>query len=466
MIGLGLGLLLLSILFGGPALVAAGRQQRARQRAAAEARRRAEEQSRQRALDARRRVELIWRNSPDRAGVGEYLRYLAVRAPLDQAASEAEFRHGQRSDQVDQVIARYPGGRYPSTRYRLVVLAGFAFFLGVFALAITLDYLIFRGLHPAGTMLLPFALACLAVMGITVGSIILLGAKRHDLLPDNISDYYRQVIILGGGLLAACIAGYMVFIAPNRSYPAGEAAIIKAEQVLQADQSAQPPPTRQLLDVDLAAVSQARARLARAQQVDRLSAGALALVEIPLSEAGVLGGELLILYAAVARRKRARREHQRAQDAVARADARFIAELTQILISHGHNEESVRRIIDRVSAMNAAPNGRQIQVGGGPAGPASPGPPGPGHPGTTPPGPGHPGTTPPGGRGSGPAPGARRAPPASSAIPYGGPVPGGPVVNVVPGAGPVPGGPAAGTGATPEMASIVRLPEADHDQTE
>jgi hypothetical protein len=161
MIGLGLGLLLLSILFGGPALVAVGRHQLARQRAAAKARRQAAEERRQRALDAQHRVELIWRNSPDRAGVGEYLRYLSVRTPLDQAASEAQRRLGQRSDQVDHVLARYPGGRHPSTRYRLVVLAGFAFFLGAFALGITLDYLIFRGLHPTGTMLLPFALACL-----------------------------------------------------------------------------------------------------------------------------------------------------------------------------------------------------------------------------------------------------------------------------------------------------------------
>jgi hypothetical protein len=461
MIGLGLGLLLLSVLFGGPALVAAGHHRLARQRAAAEARRQAEEERRQRALDAQHQAELIWRNSPDRAGVGEYLKYLSVRAPLDQAATEEQRRLRQRSDQVDHVLTRYPGGRPPSARYRLVVLAGFAFFLGAFALGITLDYLIFRGLHPTGTMLLPFALACLAVMGITVGSVILLGAKRHDLLPDNISDYYRQVIIVGGGLLAACIAGYMVFIAPNRSYPAGEAAIVKAEQVLQADQSAQPPPTQQLLEVDRAAVSQAKARLARAQQVDMLSAGALALVEIPLSEAGVLGGEVLILYAAIARREQARREHQRAQDVVERADARFIAELTQILINHGHNEESVRRIIDRVSAMNAAPNGRPIQVGGGPAGPGSPGPPGPGNP-----GPGRPGPPPPGGPGNGPAPGTHGVPPASPVIPRGGPAPGGPVVNMVPAAGPAPGGPADGVGAASEIAAIVRLPEADYDQTE
>jgi hypothetical protein len=458
MIGLGLGLLLLSILFGGPALLAVIRQQRARLRVAAEARRQAEEERRQRAQDAHRQVELIWRHSPDRVGVGEYLRYLSVRAPLDQAANEAERRHGQRSKQVDHLLARYPGGRHPSAGYWLIVLTGFAFFLGAFTLGITLDYLIFRGLHPTGTMLLPFALACLAVMGITVGSVILLGAKRHNLLPDHISDYYRQVTVVGGGLLAVCIAGYMVFIAPNRSGPAGEAKIVRAEQVLQADQSAQPPSSQQLLDTDQAAVSQAQASLARAQQVDRLSAGALALVEIPLSEAGVLGGELLILYTASARRERARQERQRAQDAVERANARFIAELTRILNDHGHNEESVGRIIGRVKAMNVTPDSRPVQAGGGPAGLGRPGP--------GSPSPDHPGTSPPDGPASGPAPGVQGASPAGPVAPRDGPVPGGPVVNVVPAPGPAPGGPADGAGAGPGIATIIRLPQADKDLTE
>jgi hypothetical protein len=340
----------------------------------------------------------------------------------------------------------------------LIVLTGFAFFLGAFTLGITLDYLIFRGLHPTGTMLLPFALACLAVMGITVGSVILLGAKRHNLLPDHISDYYRQVTVVGGGLLAVCIAGYMVFIAPNRSAPAGEAKIVRAEQVLQADQSAQPPSSQQLLDTDQAVVSQAQASLARAQQVDRLSAGALALVEIPLAEAGVLGGELLILYTASARRERARQERQRAQDAVERANARFIAELTRILNDHGHNEESVGRIIGRVKAMNVTPDSRPVQAGGGPAGL--------GRPGLGSPSPGHPGTPPPDGPASGPAPGVQGASPAGPVVPRDGPVPGGPVVNVVPAPGLAPGEPADGAGAGPEIATIIRLPEADKDLTE
>ena len=178
-------------------------------------------------------------------------------------------------------------------------------------------------------------------------------AKRHDLLPRKTSHYYRQVVILGGGLLAVCIAGYMMMIAPNRSYPAGQAAIAQAEQVLQADQSAIPASSPQLIALDQSAVSQAKANLARAQQVDRLSAGALAFVEIPLSEAAVLGGELLVLYLAVAGREQARQVKQRAEDAVAQRDARFVAELTQILINQGRGEESVRRIIDRGNAMNS-----------------------------------------------------------------------------------------------------------------
>ena len=323
-----------------------------------------------------------------------------------QAADEAGRRLAQYSQQVEHHLSRYPRNERPSTRYRLVVLAGLVLFLGAIGLATTLDFLIFRGLHPTGTVLLPFGLACVAVMGITVGSVIMFGAKRHDLVPRDVSDYYRRVIILGGALLALCVAGYMVAIAPNRSAPAGQAAITRAEQVLQADESAVPPSSSQLIAVDQQAVTQAKANLARAQQVDRLSAAALAFVEIPLAEAAVLGGELLMLYAAIARRERARQEEQQAKDAVARADDRFVAELTQILINHGHNEESVRRIIDRVNAMNPSSSGQPIAFGGasgpgpGPAG--SPGPRGPGNP-----SPGGPGGPPgPGGAGSPAGPGS------------------------------------------------------------
>lgn len=454
MIWFGLGVLLLTVLFGGPAVAGAIRQQVARRSAAAAERQAAQEEREQRATEARQQIELLWRNSPDRAGVGEFLRFLAIRTRLDQAANEAGRRLEQFTGQVNHCLSRYPGGKLPSARYRLVVTAGVVLFLGVFALAITLDYLIFRGLHPTGSMVLPFALACLAVVGITVGSVVMFGARRHDLLPENISTYYRQVIVLGGGLLAVCIAAYMMVIAPYRSYPAGEAAITKAEQVLQADQSAVPPASQQLLSVDETAVSQARANLSHAQAVDRLSAGALALVEIPLSEAAVLGGELLVLYLAIARRERARQAHQQAEDEVERANSRFIAELTQILINHGHNEESVRRITDRVSAMNAAQNGRPVMVGGGPAtpgGPAAPGPSGPGQQGVPP-------RAQPGSH-------QRPATGAGPIIPQNGPVPGGPTVTTIPPNPPAPGNSNGGHGA-PEMAAIVSLPGAENDQTE
>lgn len=51
--------------------------------------------------------------------------------------------------------------------------------------------------------------------------------------------------------------------------------------------------------------------------------------------------------------ERARRKFQRAADALERADARFVADLTGTLITYGHNEESVRRIVDRVNAMSS-----------------------------------------------------------------------------------------------------------------
>lgn len=476
MIWLGLGLLLLSILFGGPALARVIKDETARRRQAAEDLRQQEEESRQRAREAQQQVEFIWRNSPDRAGVGEYLRYMVVRTPLVQAALEAGRRLAQYGQHVEHRLSRFPGNQPPSIRYRLVVLAGLVLFLGAIGLATTLDFLIFRGLHPTGTVLLPLGLACVAVMGITVGSVIMFGANRHDLVPRDVSDYYRHVIIVGGALLALGIAAYMVAIAPNRSAPAGQAAITKAEQVLQADESAVPPSSPQLIAVDQQAVTQARTNLARAQQVDRLSAAALAFVEIPLAEAAVLGGELLVLFVAIARRERARQEEQHAKDEVARSDDWFIAELTQVLINYGHTEESVRRIIDRVNAMNPSSSGQPIAVGGtgGPGPMGSPGPGGPGNP--SPGGPGGPGGPPgPGGAGSPAGPGSPGTaggpagpggPPPVTIVPVGGPVPGSPTGTVMPPGGPAaPGSPPTG-GPPPEMATIASMRADELDQTE
>lgn len=439
MIWLGLAALI-SILFGGPGLAALVRHQMRQRQRAAEALRQQEEERQERAREAQEQVDNLWRNSPDRAGVGEYLRYQAHKTRLEQAANQAGRRVDQCVARVGHCLSRYRDRQLPSNRYRLVVLVGSVFFLAAIILATALDYLIFRGLHPTGSFVLPLGLACIAVLGITVGSVIMFGAKRHDLLPADISTFFRQVIIVGGAVLALGVAAYMTAIAPNRSAPAGQAAITKAEQVLQADQSAVPASSPQLIAVDEQGVSQAKANLARAQQVDRLSAAALAFVEIPLSEAAVLGGELLVLQLAIARRDRAREEHQQALDEVQQADRRFIAELTDILIRYGHNEASMRRIVERVNAMNAPGGAQPIALGG--AGPADE------------PGAGDPDT-------GGPDPGG----PPPVTVPFAGPVPGGPAGNVVPPGGPglpdpLPGGP------PPEMATIAALPPDDLNQTE
>jgi hypothetical protein len=445
MIWLGLGLLLASILFGGPALAALIRHQTAQRRQAAEALRQAEEESKGQARAAQEQVDYVWRNSPDRAGVGEYLKYLAYKTRLEQAANGAGRRVAQCTARVEHCLSRYPDGQPPSTRYRLVVLVGSVFFLAAIGLAIALDYLIFRGLHPTGAFVLPLGLACIAVLGITVGSVIMFGARRHDLLPASITIFFRQVIIVGGAVLALGVAAYMTAIAPNRSAPAGQAAITKAEQVLQADQSAVPASSPQLIAVDQQGVTQAKANLARAEEVDRLSAAALAFVEIPLSEAAVLGGELLVLQLAIARRDRALEERHQAEDAVVQADRRFIFELTQVLIKYGHNEESMRRIVERVNAMNSPTGARPIAFGGG----APPGAIGAGSPPTGSP------------TAVNTAPGA--AGPVT--VPLTGPVPGGPTGNVVPPGGPGPTDPLAG-GPPPEMATIASLPADELDQTE
>src|SRR5689334_16567990 len=108
---------------------------------------------------------------------------------------------------------------------RLITQAGLALFLAVVALEIAVDYLIFRGLHPSGTGVLPLALACLAVVGIATGSVLTFDASRGRLLLVETSLYVRRIVVLGGAMLAVGIAAYMVAIAPYRSYSVGEAHI-------------------------------------------------------------------------------------------------------------------------------------------------------------------------------------------------------------------------------------------------
>ena len=181
-------------------------------------------------------------------------------------------------------------GNPVTTGYRLRVLMGLALFLIVSALGIGLDYLIFRGLHPTGTLLLPLALACLAVIGITVGSVLFLDANRHHLVHATATPYVRRVVPLGGAMLAIGITVYVMMIAPYRSYPAGEARIHQAQLQLASDQSettANGGSSSQVIAADQQALTRARTDLAQAQRVDRWSAGVLAILDIPLSEAGL-----------------------------------------------------------------------------------------------------------------------------------------------------------------------------------
>lgn len=296
----------------------------------------------------------LWTQFPETAGVGETLTYKArVQVGLLQEAQERNLGLEQREQQVQHRRQHIRDGKPVTAGYRLRALAGLVLFLAVLVLGIVLDYLIFRGLHPTGTRLLPIALACLAVIGITTGSVLFLDANRHHLVPASATPYHRRVLALGGAMLAAGIVVYMVVIAPYRSYQAGEARITQAQQQLASDQSevlaGAGGSNAELIAADTQAVARARADLAQAQRVDRWSAAALGVLEIPLAEAGFLGAELLLLDFAVARREIARRRNQRANNAVQQADNTFIDALHQTLVRHGHTnaDDLIPRIIAR-----------------------------------------------------------------------------------------------------------------------
>jgi hypothetical protein len=368
----------LTVLLAVPAVpeaarAAAAQRERARQRRADDRQRR-EQEERERIRQARQ----IWLDAPDRAGFREYQQYEAqVRTPLQQASDEAARQFTQLDEAAARHQARFHDGEPPRAGYQLIVLAGLAVFVAVFILGLTLDYLIFRGLHPTGAVALPFGLACVAMIGITVGSVLLFGAKRHHLVPESATPYFRRMAILFGGMLAVGIVGYMAFIAPNRSYLNLEPAIVIDQEALTAAQHSVPAAPPGVAQADATQLANAQARLNRAEDVDRASALALGAIEIPLSEVAVLGGEVLIFRILLVRRERARREQQDTADAVAQADARFIAALTAQLVANGHDEQEIQQTLARVRRL-----GKMLadHAGAGAAAPGSgPGPaPGPG----------------------------------------------------------------------------------------
>ena len=195
---------LLTVWFGGPLLVdpvrrAFRRREEARQRHQAE-----QEEIRQAQLAAQQERERLWREEPDRAGLPEWLNFgHAVQLPLQHASDEAGRLHGQREEHVQQRRSEHRDGKPVTAAYKVIVLAGLAAFVFAGLLGIALDYLIFRGLHPTGTVVLPLALACLAVLGITVGSVVFMSAWRHGLLASSTIPYVRRVVTFGGVILAA-----------------------------------------------------------------------------------------------------------------------------------------------------------------------------------------------------------------------------------------------------------------------
>jgi hypothetical protein len=382
------GVACIGVVFGGPALVGPACQGVARL-AAALARRDADaEQTRQDAASRKQALAQLWTGNPETAGVGETLTYQArLRAGLLRQAQAQHRDAAHRDSQVQQRERHIRDGNPVTPGYQLRVLAGLVLFLAVSVLGIGLDYLIFRGLHPTSTWLLPFALACLAVIGITAGSVLFLGATRHHLVPANATPYVRRVVALAGALLAAAITVYMIMIAPYRSAPAGEARINLLQQQLASDRSeilAGGGSDSQLVIADKMALAKARTDLAQAQRVDRWSAAMLAVLDIPLSEAGLLGAELLLLDLAMFRRERTQRQAQQADDAIQEADSAFIGALHEVLTRHGHTnaDELIPRVIARASqlGLGATP----LPTGSRPDGTAEQNGHGPGQPGPTP----------------------------------------------------------------------------------
>jgi hypothetical protein len=307
-----------------------------------------------------REHERLWCEEPDRAALPEWLNFRhAVQLPLQHAAAEAGRVYERWREHTEQRQSEHRDGKPVTAAYKVIVFGGLAAFIFAGLLGIALDYLIFRGLHPTGTVILPAALACLAVLGITVGSVVFMSAWRHGLLASSTIPYIRRVVTLGGVILAAGVALYVTMIAPYRSAPAGEANIGHWQAILRQDQTTRPPLPGYVINYDKQQVAKAKTDLAHAQLVDRLSAAALAFMEIPLSAGAVLGSGLLALGLAKQRREQARRDKQRADDNLDRAEARFSAALTQILVAHGHAEEvfaGIRARLERLADPgNAAP---------------------------------------------------------------------------------------------------------------
>jgi hypothetical protein len=417
MIGL-LVALAVTVLFVGPAVPPAMRMAKD-QRAAAAAKREAERQRHeQEAEEAKREHERVWREEPGNAVLRERLLYEAqVQVPLDQTAGEAQVQLGQLDGAIQRHEAGFhhgAGGR-PGLAYQIVVLTLLGLAVAVFVLGAILDYLIFRGLHPGGSVLIPAGLSGVVIIAVMVGSFLAISAQRHGLIPAHWSEYFRIFARLFGVLLAVGAVTCMTYYAPARSYLADEPKIV-TDQATVAQLKTAVAPDAATAQANAAALNAAETTLAndqatlhKAQLLDRVSAGVLGALEIPLTEAAILGAELIAFRVLLRRREQARQDRQEAVDQVAHADARFTAQTNATLIGFGHDHrayaEGLARLRELSYFLKLHANGGHAP-GGGPAGASGLGaaapPDTPGNPGT----PANPGATgTPGGPGAGAAPG-------------------------------------------------------------
>jgi hypothetical protein len=388
-----LAVLAATVLLGGPAMPMAARSVK-QQRVAAAARRKEERERQQReAEEAREERERIWRDEPGNAVLRERLTFQARAGDrLNHAIREAKLK----VDQIDGAIQRHegdfrkgPGGR-PGLAYQIVVLTLLGVAVAVFVLGAILDFLIFRGLHPGGSVLIPVGLSGVVIIAVMVGSFLAISAQRHGLIPASWNEYFTLFARLFGAALAVSAVACMIYYAPARSYLADQGNIAK-DQALVAQLTHAVAPDAAAQQASAAALQAAKDQLAsdettlhKAQLLDRVSAGVLGALEIPLTEVAILGGQLIAFRILLRRREEARQEHDDAATVRVQAEDQFVATMYTTLTRFGHDHRAYGEGLTRLRDLNAIIRRHQPQPGGNPGGlgagggPSGPTPSGPG----------------------------------------------------------------------------------------
>lgn len=469
----------LAILFGVPAVPMALRTVKGRRAAAAADREAEREEERNARAEAQEREQGPWRDNPGIAVLRERLRFEAKgRLPREQVTTEAGVQLARLDSAIQRHESRFHSGGRPGLTYQVVVLVLTGVAAVVFIVGAILDYLIFRGLHPGGSILIPAALACVAICCVMVGSFLAISARRHGLVPAQWSEYFRLFAQVFGGLLAVGAVVCMVVYAPARSYLADEPTIIADQEAVSQQQNAVMPAggagvQAAVLAADKEKLAADQASLRKAQLLDRVSAAGLGALEITLTEVAILGGELIAFRVLLRRREQARQGHQRATDDLATAEAVFATTVNDKLIANGYDhrayEDGLARLREFARMLRLHGQSQGGAPGGGPTAPGSAAVPGAVGPVA---GPGH-------------APGGQAGGTPGNPVPPGGVGPAqtaAPGPHVVPGtvigqqpppqappatAAPPPTGGTVGTGTPGAPAGpVTRLPSSEFDETE